>query len=274
MLIDFEQKFGDYLHHYLHSSGMGEEELEDKAPELYLAWLSSPQDWLDGKTPNDYFAEMDAGGLVAALGRYLLSGLSLPGPLLNCIADNSADTYPLLLSLMKNYEGEKSDAIRTMVVKLIEEMDFPRPFDYYIGVVAAATQPGDFAEACVEELKNADGGYTQRIVDAYESSPSRYAADCFLDILSGLPFDERSYEIALERFLYSDANKAFYANCLGKLGSEKALPYLEEALHADGIGYFDYVGIKNAVEALGAEVLIDRDFSGDEDYESLIDLED
>jgi hypothetical protein len=89
-----------------------------------------------------------------------------------------------------------------------------------------------------------------------------------------MPFDERSYELVLEKFLYSETNKAFYASCLGKLGSEKALPYLEEALRYDGIKYFDYVSIKNAVEALGGEVMIDRDFSGDKDYESLIKMED
>lgn len=274
MLIDFEKRFGEYLHQYLHSSGLNEDEIEEQAPELYLSWLNSPKDWLNGQSPNGFFGAMDAGMLVAELGRYLLSNMSVPGPLLNRIADCSDVTHPLLVSLMQNYEGEKSDDIRTEVVRLIEEMDMPRPFAYYIDVVAAAAEASDFSEACVEELKNAGPDYVDKVVSACETAASEYALDGFLDILADMPYDERAYELVLERFLYSDKNKAFYASCLGKLGNEKALPYLEEALREDNIKYFEYVSIKNAVEALGGEVTIDRDFSGDNDYESLAGMED
>lgn len=274
MLIDFEARFGEYLHEYMHSSGLKEDEIEEQVPNLYLEWLDMPAEWLSGQSPNAYFEAMDAGELVATLGRYMLSDMNAPGPLLNRIADTNEDTYPLLVSLMQNYEGEKSDDIRTIIVKLIEEMDMPRPFAYYIDVVAKAMHPSDFSEACVEELKNAGQEYIQRVISAYEAAQSPYAADCFLDILADMPFDERAYEFAMEKFLYSETNKAFYASCLGKLGSDKALPYLEEVLRQDGIKYFDYVSIKNAVEALGGEVKIDRDFSGDNDYESLKNMED
>ncbi len=274
MLIDFEQRFSEYLHQYLHSNGLSEDEIEEQAPELYLSWLAGPKDWLDGRSPNSFFEAMDPGQLVAELGLYLLSDMSIPGPLLNRIADSCEATHPLLISLMQNYEGEQSDEIRTAVAKLIEEMDMPRPFAYYIDVVAAASEPSDFSEACVEELKNAGQDYIDKVISAYESASSGYASDCFLDILADMPYDERSYELAMERFLYSDTNKAFYASCLGKLGCEKALPYLEEALRQDGLKYFDYISIKNAVEALGGDVMIDRDFTGDSDYESLINRED
>lgn len=273
MLIDFEKKFGEFLRHYKNENGLKDDEIDDKVPEMYLDWLDTPQDWLSNKTPNAYFEAMDASELVAMLGRYMLSDLSMPGSLLNRIADISGQTYPLLISLMQNYEGDKCDEICTQVVRLIEEMDLPRPFAYYIDVVSVSLEPSGFSEACVEELKNAGAEYTDRVIAAYESAVSPYAADCFLDILADMPYDERTYELALERFLYSETNKAFYASCLGKLGSEKALPYLEEALRRDDIKYFDYVSIKNAVEALGGDVMIDRDFSDDTDYESLIDME-
>ena len=273
MLIDFEQRFSEYLHQYLHNSGLGEDEIEEKAPELYLEWLSSPKDWLSGLSPSGYFEKMSPSELVTELGRYMLSDMAIPGPLMNSIADSSDETHPLLISLMQNYEGEKGDEIRTTVARLIEEMDMPRPFAYYIDVVSAAAQPSDFSEACVEELKNAGKDYLDKVLCAYETAASSYASDCLLDVLADMPYDERAYELALERFLYGN-NKAYYASCLGKLGCDKALPYLEEALRQDGIRYFDYVSIKNAVEALGGEVMIDRDFTGDKDYESLISMED
>ena len=146
-------------------------------------------------------------------------------------------------------------------------------YAYYIDVVEKAAGPSEFSEACTEELRNAGQAFTDSVIKAYEAAQTSYAKDCFLDILADMPFDERAYEYALEKFLYSETNKAFYASCLGKMGSEKALPYLEDALRQDGIEYYDYVSIKNAVEELGGEVMIDRDFSGDQDYESLINME-
>ncbi len=273
MLIDFEKKFGEYLHDYMHKSSLSEDELEEKIPDLYLEWQDMPADWLSGQSPNTYFQAMDAAGLIATLGRYMLADISVPGALLNCIADKHEQTYPLLLSLMQNYEGEKCDDIKTAIVRLIEEMDMPRPFAYYIDTISSSAEKNDFCEACVEELKNAGGAYKDSLIAAYENAKSAYSADCFLDILADMPFDERVYEYTLEQFLYSETNKAFYASCLGKLGSDKALPYLEDAIRQDGIKYFDYVSIKNAMEALGEDVEIDRDFSGDKDYDSLIDLE-
>ena len=92
--------------------------------------------------------------------------------------------------------------------------------------------------------------------------------------MSDLPYDERTYNYVLERFLYGDRLKAFYASCLGKLGNSDALPYLEQALKDEGLMYYDYISIRDALEELGGEVNIERDFTGDSDYESLKNLED
>lgn len=272
-MIDFEKKFSAYLHEYMHTCKAGEAELEERLPGLYLEWLDTPMDWLAGRSPNAYFASMEAGKLTETFGRYLLAGMALPAPLLSSIADRSGETYPLLVSLMKNYEGEAADALKTAVVRLIDEMELAHPYPYYIGVIAAAGEAGDFSEACAAALCGACAAHLDSVLAAYESAQSRYAADCFLDILAGLPFDERIYEHVLERFLLAETGRAFYASLLGRLGSEKALPYLKEALRQDGMGYYDYCAVKNALEALGGEIDIERDFSGDKDYETLIDRE-
>ena len=174
-----------------------------------------------------------------------------------------------MLALLKNYEGEKSGKIKITVIRLIEEMDMRQPHDLYIDAIAAASEESDFTEVCAKELK--DSGETQldSILAAYEHADNPYAADCFLDILTDLPYDERTYHFALDRFLYGDTGKAFYASCLGKIGNEDAIPYLEGALKEEDIPYFDYVSIKNALEELGGEISIERDFTGDKDYESL-----
>ena len=273
MLIDFQKEFSKYLSEYTHENEIKDEELEEKAPELYLDWLNKPQEWLLGKTPNSYFKSFSAADLIGTLGKYIFSDITLPGVLLNRIADTKEETYPLLLVLLKTYDGEKSDKVKTVVVRLLEEMDMRHPYEIYIEVIAASSEKSEFSEACAEELRNAGDAQKENLIAAFESAPSPYASDCFLDILCDISGEERIYQFALDKFLYSDAHRAFYASCLGKIGNDSALPFLEEELKDDDIIYFDYIAIKNAYEELGGEINIERDFSGDNDYESLKDME-
>ena len=80
---------------------------------------------------------------------------------------------------------------------------------------------------------------------------------------------DESISLRSINFCTAKAGGLFTPAALGKLGYADAMPYLEEALRENNIGYFDYTAIKNAVEELGGEVTIDRDFSGDSDFESL-----
>ncbi|MGI5849000.1 MAG: hypothetical protein ACOX8Q_02860 [Christensenellales bacterium] len=272
MLIDFEDKFSEFLTEYKRSNAIDDEELEEKAPNFYLEWLNTPKDWLSGMSPNSYFKAFDVAKLIEIFGKYMLSNITLPGVLLNNITDKKEQTYPLLLSLLKNYEGEKSDEIKTVIVRLFGEMDMPHPYRHYINIIAESNEISTFSEACAQELKNSGAEQLENVIAAYEAADNSYPSDCFLDILTDLPYDERTYNFALEKFLYSGNKKAFYASCLGKIGNDKALPYLEEALKSEDIAYFDYMSIKNALEELGGEVNIDRDFTGDKDYDSLINM--
>ena len=268
-MIDFEAKFANYLKAYEKKHSLTDERLEKVAPELYLAWLEKPKKWLKGKSPVEYFAEFDAPALIEQLGKYIISDATLPGVLLNRIADDKDETYPYLINLLKKYNGEKQSRIKHIIVRLIEEMDFAHPYEYYIEAISQAEEKNEFTESAAEELKNSGSAYLEQIIDAYGKASNRYVSDCLLDILCDICRDRRVYQFALDKFLYNDSGRAFYASCLGKLGHEDAMPYLEEALREEGIGYFEYTAIKNAVEELGGEVTIDRDFSGDADYESL-----
>jgi hypothetical protein len=272
-LIDFESRFREYLRGYRQKHDIGEDAMEEIVPELYLRWLEMPHKELDGKSPAAYFDSFSGADLVMQLGQYFFSELQIPGALLNRIADTRAETYPYVVSLLQNYVGERGDEFRKLLVELIEEMKMPHPCEYYIGVIAAAEESGEFSEACVDALKTSGGAVRDALLKAFEDAGREYSQDCFLDILSDMPYDERVYAHALEKFLYGADKRAFYAGCLGKLGNEKALPYLEEALKQEDLTYYDYISIKNALEELGGEADIERDFTGDKDYDALADME-
>lgn len=272
MLIDFEQKFRDYLKGYKNDNEIEEDKLIELAPDMYLKWVEEPKEWLKGKSPITYFEQFETAALIEELGKYIISKITLPGVLLNRIADTKQDTYPYIISLLTNYEGEKSEQIKVTIIRLIEEMDLVHPYDYYIKSISQAEEQNDFYEACADELKDSGDSYKEQLIAAYEVAANQYVSNCLIDVLCDLAYDDRTYQFALEKFLYSDSQKAFYASCLGKIGNEKAIPYLEEELRSENINYYDYVSIKNAVEELGGEIDIDRDFSGDIDYESLKNL--
>ena len=269
MLIDFEKKFREYLNEYKFENEVDDEELEEIAPELYLEWLDTPEEWLDDKSPNAYFGAFEPAALIELLGKYIFSNITLPGVLLNRIADTKEKTYPFLVALLRDYDGEKSNEIKRTVVRLIEEMDMVHPYELYIQAISNSTEKNDFAEACAEELKNAGDMQKENIIAAYEAETGAYAADCFLDVLTDISYDERVYTFVLEKFLYSETQKAFYASCLGKIGNEDAIVHLVEAIKNEDINYYEYMSIKNAIEELGGEIDIEKDFSGDIDYESL-----
>lgn len=273
-LIDFESRFRDYLADYREKHEIAEDVLDEIVPELYLRWLEKPMDELGGKSPCGYFDDISGTDLVMQLGQYFFSDLQIPGALMNRIADTKEETFPFVHSLLQNYEGERGDEFRAILVQLIEEMEMPHPFEYYISVIAGAVEGSDFSEACVDALKTSGSSVKEMLVEAFENASSEYAADCFLDILADLPYEERVYTYVLDKFVSSADKHAFYASCLGKLGNEKALPYMEEALRQDSLTYFEYISIKNALEELGGEVDIERDFTGDKDYEALLDRED
>lgn len=268
-LIDFESLFHDYLHEYRDKHEMGEDVLEEIVPELYLRWLEKPLPELDNQSPCSYFDAVSGADLVMLLGHYFFSELQVPGALMGRIADTREETYPFVQSMLQNYEGERGDEFRAILVQLIEEMEMPHPYGYYIGVIAGTAEGNDFSEVCVDALKGSGDAVKEALVTAYEDAQSEYAADCFLDILSDLAYDERVYGYALDKFIYNTDKRAFYASCLGKLGNEKALPYIEDALRQEGITYFDYISMRNVVEELGGEVDIERDFTGDNDYDAL-----
>ena len=269
-MIDFESKFRLYLHEYAKAYDDEDQELEEKAPDIYFEWQNTPKDWLQGKSPAEYFVEFDAPTLVEMLGRYIISGFSVPNVLLNRTADIKQETYPYLLSLLKNYEGEKAVEIKSAIVRLIEEMDMPHHLEYYIESISDAEEKNDFVECAAEELKGSGSSCIDKLTQAYENARNPYVSDCFLDILCDVSFEKRIFDFALDKFLYSSGNRAFYASCLGKLSDADALPYLYESLSEENLGFYDYTAIKNAIEALGGEVEIDREFDGDSDYESLM----
>ncbi len=67
--------------------------------------------------------------------------------------------------------------------------------------------------------------------------------------------------------------RAFAARLLGRYGDARAMEPLKALISMSDITYYEYMELRNAVEALGGEIEHEREFYGDPDYEYLRNLE-
>ena len=77
----------------------------------------------------------------------------------------------------------------------------------------------------------------------------------------------------LEMLKNRPEQRADAARLLGRYGDARAIEPLKALLDLTDIGYYEYMEVRNAVEALGGEVENEREFYGDPDYEYLRELE-
>ena len=275
-LIDFNEKFHQHIHEWEHAHLTGsekEDEIEEKQLAEYENWLNTPQEWLDGATPNAYFAAMeDANALVRLLAEYVMSGLGVPEPLDNRLIKMKETVYPLFLYILEAFnEGEQKaiERLKLHIMGLFSEMEKPQPYALYIQWISNAKEKSDLTEEAADFLSEAGEEQKEAIKQAFLHAGHEYAADCLVDILSNYPGDPYIVEMIIDEFENTATKKAFYANCLGKLGDPEALVSLQEALEDRELNYFDYTAIKYAIEELGGAIDIDRDFTEDEDYAKL-----
>ena len=99
--------------------------------------------------------------------------------------------------------------------------------------------------------------------------------ECLVDILSHADKDERIFDILVNEFLENQHKIPLYAGLLAKYGDERALPYLNKAIENEKINYADFEELRFAIESLGGECKVKKDFSKDKLYSKIkgLDLE-
>ena len=262
-LIDFDKQY------MLFAAGKlrGKEEIKDD--ELTQAlndamreWLSAKADYLGGKTPDEYFADMDARALVDLLAEYCAAKMNVPEPLYGRISSEDA-CIPLLKALTT--DSAVCSAARATALRLLCDMNADGLTEI---CVAALLSDEESAEIAAEWLKHA--GY--QAVDALKGHYDKANPDgkaAILDVLACYPGVDATADMLIER-LYNDRDRrAMYANMAGRLGDERVLEPLKRLSQLTDMDYFDYKEIVNAIEMLGGDPGEEREFYGDPDYEAL-----
>ena len=271
--IDLEHLFHHYVADHLHKAGkLDEDAAGEMAEKLYAEWADAPCAALDGCSPRAWFARLDTPeALVETLTAYARADMEPPELLLDRFFDVGAICAAPLEALARN-AGE-SAALRAQALDLLNGLDEARAVRVATAAVLAAQESDAFCELAAEILASrVDADVAARLLDGYDAAPD-FARTLILETLCNFPGDARVYERMLEMLKNRPEQRADAARLLGRYGDARAIEPLKALLDLTDIGYYEYMEVRNAVEALGGEVESEREFYGDPDYEYLRELE-
>ena len=224
--------------------------------------------WLEDRSPGEYFAAInDPEQAVALLREYQRQGVPIPDLLLERLVDLGPASVPPLMALVRDQDAPED--LRAAALNLLIELGSDAPMADCLALVDAREEEDGLADVAAELLQALGPKPVPQMLKRLPgASPSALAT--YLDLLCNFPGDERIYEYTMGEFLKRPAQRAMFASFLGKLGDQRAIEPLRQAMSMDDINYLDYLEIANAIEMLGGEAgNRDRDFSGDPYYESL-----
>lgn len=273
-LYDFDGAFQKHLTKWMTESAgkfRNMDEMEAAAPDEYLRWINEPAEFLDGEKPGLFFAKFDDPEmLVDWMAQYEKKKGGAPDLLMERISDLGTSAIPQLVKLANDTDACVS--ARVAAINLLKEIDDPSPAKDLLAIILHRRENDELADTCAEFLVDRGSAVIGDMIDAYPKA-NRYAKDTLLDILCNFPGDERIYTFAIEAFEREPDRRAMNASYLEKLGDPRAVEKLTEAAKLADINYLDFLEIKNAIEALGGEIDIRREFAGDPYYESLRHME-
>ena len=268
-LYDFSKRFSRVAEAWIKQNAgkYKVEELEARVPDLYVKWLNTPASWLDGATPASYFDQFDdAALLVDMLKGYCKANIAAPDPLLDRISALGEPCVQPLLALFADDQADEKP--RAMAGALLVEIGSAAPLSTCVDMIACPDVSADVREQAVAILRGLGIVAEQPLLAAMEQAQGE-TFSAYLDVLLDCSTDPRLYDWAVYGLRNQPEHREVFASFLLRLGDERAVEPLSQLLSSQDLGYLQYMEICNAIESLGGEVRVAREFSGDADYEQL-----
>ena len=268
-LIDLDAIFSEYLNEWFQEHKSDYEdfgELEEAAAGVYGEWSKAPLDVLGGISPLEYYQNIkDPKALVALTVKYVMSDMSPPVLLCDRIAAVK-ECEPYLTQIVALNE---SIELTVTAANILTEMRSEAAFPHYIDWIFGKTKNTELLELAVEKLSAGIDAAGEKILARMDAAPfDSDTAKYLADVLSHYGKDERIYNLFTALF-EKGGDVPLYAAYLGKYGDKRALPPLISYGERQDINYLEYMEIRNAVEALGGELVNKKDFKNDKYYKAL-----
>lgn len=270
--IDFQERYRGFVQAYTREHPeLGEDEAEDLADELFEKWVQQPADWLNGVSPHQYFhAISDPGRLVDEMEQYVRADMDVPDLLLERLSEMGQAAAG---ALNRAYLDEKRPgSVRSIALMLLSECGDAGFADKCVAELLKARSDSEISDIAAEILSwECDDEHVKTLLEGFPRAGD-FAKMLILEVVCNFPGDERIYTYAVERLFNDPENRAIYAADLAKLGDERAVEPLRRLLGLSDLTYYDYMELCDAIEALGGEVIRDRTFYGDPDFEAMRNL--
>ena len=269
--INFDKEFERYVSAWMKEHAReyrNYDEMEAAMPDVYEEFLDTPVNWLSGAKPGEYFAQFDsAKQLVNWMEDYFKQRIPVPDMLLNRIAELGLDAEEPLMNLLKKEKATQE--IRMAAITLLREIDSVAPMEYYIGLqVLREDGEDELADNALDSLSSMGERAMQAMRNALPmASPD--GQEALLTLLSDYPGDEQVFQTALTLLRTRRDRVAVLADCLGKLGDERAVEPLKALAASEETPYLDYIELRSAIEALGGDAP-ERNFDAEDPaYEAM-----
>lgn len=263
-IIDFDARFTEVLNDWIEknrSRFRKPDDMEDEVPDVYLRWLNTPADWLDGATPGEYFDQFsDSAELCETLKQYIAEGVPVPDPLLDRLADLADEQ--VLLDLAKD-KAAPCEA-RMAAIELLRQIESTLPMVEFIRWQVERDDEDDILDNALESLRQMGEGVRKPAKIAFNAADQE-GKEALLDVLADYTGDEDVFQFALAQFLNQKDKRALYAGYLAKLDDDRALEHLLDVAEGDDVSYTDFIEIRSAIERLGSEAPV-KDWSHDPTY--------
>lgn len=263
-IIDFDARFTEVLNDWIEknrSRFRKPDDMEDEVPDVYLRWLNTPADWLDGATPGEYFDQFsDSAELCETLKQYIAEGVPVPDPLLDRLADLADEQ--VLLNLAKD-KAAPCEA-RMAAIELLRQIESTLPMVEFIRWQVERDDEDDILDNALESLRQMGEGVRKPAKIAFTVADQE-GKEALLDVLADYTGDEDVFQFALAQFLNQKDKRALYAGYLAKLDDDRALEHLLDVAEGDDVSYTDFIEIRSAIERLGSEAPV-KDWSHDPTY--------
>lgn len=266
-MVDFKAAFAKWLRAELEQGAYQQgEDADEAAQRLYERWCQTPQQAFGGQSPARYFENWQAEALVRALLVYAQEG-DVPEQLCDAIAA-APDCAPLLAALV---DKPISDKQNLAVIERLSEMQYAPMFRPCMRQILSDQEQK--AEQSAQALKAFGLPAAKAALDALNAGAhSDAVADRLADIVASCGPCEGASERLCALFSERADARAFYAQCLAKVGGPGAVDALRRALNDPTLGYYEFNAVRDAIEALGEEADVEREFSGDRDYDAITEL--
>lgn len=250
----FDEKFSEYLRK--NADKYKEREWENIIPAMYARFGDTVIKSL-GKSPNQYYADMDDGELISQLRAHLKQGIPVSEFLCNAIESRKADE--LLIPLLSGTDDEISYALNLLGASKAALSEYMR--------LLKESDSEDVKNTCVDYIKEYADDVKKAALENYKNGVER---EYMLEILSRCVVkSDEIYEILIKEFKLSDENLPMRASYLAAYGDERALPVILDKIDEDDISFIEYQELKYAIESLGGSYEKERDFSNDPYYQAV-----